>query len=101
VLDTFCANVGPLLNTIVFPVVGRSLDWARRWPLGTVDLVFLDADHDYAAVAADIAAWRPVVRPGGILCGHDFGDFAGVTRAVVEAFDGRYHVEGTVWWVNV
>jgi len=35
------------------------------------DLVFLDADHRYHAIAADIKAWRRKVKRGGILCGHD------------------------------
>ncbi|CAE8699620.1 unnamed protein product, partial [Polarella glacialis] len=39
---------------------------------GSMDLVFLDARHDYEAVSDDIQAWRPKVRPGGILSGHDF-----------------------------
>lgn len=37
-----------------------------------MDLVFIDADHRYPAVRDDIAAWWPKVRPGGILCGHDY-----------------------------
>jgi hypothetical protein len=37
----------------------------------TFDLVFIDADHSYASVTADIAAWRSKVRRAGILCGHD------------------------------
>ena len=39
---------------------------------GTLDFVYLDADHSYAAVKADIAAWWPKVRKGGILAGHDY-----------------------------
>ena len=35
------------------------------------DLVFLDADHSYDEALKDIVQWRPKVRPGGILCGHD------------------------------
>jgi len=39
----------------------------------SVDLVFLDADHTFKAVCADINAWWPKVKPGGFLAGHDFG----------------------------
>jgi len=98
VLDTFCANVGPRLLSTVVPIVGRSLDWARRWPF-QVNLIFLDADHDYEAVAADIRTWMPHVQTGGILCGHDWG-WPGVTRAVGELVPG-YRVDGTVWWAYV
>ena len=63
VLDTFCRNAGPHLMHSIVPIVGSSADWARRWPR-TVDLVFLDADHGYEPVKADIAAWRPR-RPAG------------------------------------
>ena len=37
-----------------------------------VDLVFIDADHREEGVIRDIEAWRPKIREGGILCGHDF-----------------------------
>lgn len=43
----------------------------RLWK-GGFDAVYLDADHSYSAVVADIEAWLPLVRSGGILCGHDF-----------------------------
>ena len=58
-----------------------------------VDFVFIDADHSYEGCAADIAAWWPRVKPGGWLCGHDYGERPkgqeqynkpGVTRAVNE-----------------
>lgn len=38
----------------------------------SLDLVFIDAAHDYESVKADIAAWRSKVRPGGWLSGHDY-----------------------------
>jgi hypothetical protein len=55
----------------------------------SVDWVYIDGDHHYAAVKSDLELWYPKVRPGGILSGRDFGlddrwwgD--GVTRAVRE-----------------
>lgn len=96
VFRTFLRNVGPLAFNRIVPCPGPSLFWASVWPF-PVDLVFLDADHDYEAVEADIAAWAPHVRPGGILCGHDYGGFEGVTRAVDEF--GKDGVLGLgVWW---
>lgn len=60
-------------------------------------LVFLDADHSYAAVRDEIAWARQRGVP--IICGHDYGvPRFGVTRAVDEAFGtGGVAVGGTVW----
>lgn len=55
-----------------------------------VDWVYIDARHDYDHARADIAAWWPLVRPGGLLAGHDYLDTTrgptvfGVKRAVDE-----------------
>lgn len=68
------------------------------------DLVFLDADHSYEAVRDDIWAWALHVKPGGILCGHDYGvkAFPGVKRAVDEIFgEQNVNVVGRcIWWVR-
>lgn len=37
-----------------------------------LDWVFLDGDHDYQPVLDDIDAYWPLVKPGGILAGHDW-----------------------------
>ena len=53
-----------------------------------MSFVYIDALHDYDSVKADIAAWWPQVKPGGVLAGHDFHsgnpETAGVARAVRE-----------------
>lgn len=36
------------------------------------DLIYIDANHEYDSVKADIEAWWPLVKPGGILAGHDY-----------------------------
>lgn len=39
---------------------------------GSLDFVFIDAEHTELSVYADVYAWYPKVRSGGILMGHDF-----------------------------
>jgi cephalosporin hydroxylase len=36
-----------------------------------IDLLFIDADHTYKGVKADVELYRPLVRPGGHLALHD------------------------------
>lgn len=65
-----------------------SAEAAARARADTFDCVFIDALHDYASVREDIAVWTPLVRPGGVLAGHDFNHkWPGVERAIAEAFD--------------
>lgn len=48
------------------------------------DMVFIDGDHTYEAVKNDIANYVGVLKPGGILSGHDLTVFPGVDNAVLE-----------------
>lgn len=80
---------------------------AENFDDASYDFVYLDAKHDYASVVADIAAWWPKVRPGGLLCGHDYGrekpagikGLAWNVKAAVDAFalGLELYVEGVVW----
>lgn len=75
---------------------------ADRVQPATLDFVFIDADHHYHAVADDIARWRPKLRPGGWLTGHDFNRerFPGVIQAVDEVFGSRVQLfDWHVWAV--
>jgi len=86
VLATFRHNVhGYSMEEGVYPLVGPSKEIARVIRDGALDLVFLDGDHSYGATQADIAAWSPKLRSGGILCGHDCE--ARVTRGNVAQYE--------------
>jgi hypothetical protein len=101
IYEVFLGNIGTHLFRSIFPLVGNSAFWARKWPHGMVDLVFLDADHSYEAVKADIRDWRPLVRPGGILCGHDYRGFPGVTQAVNEEIPDVQTIGHCIWWTKI
>ncbi len=52
------------------------------------DLVFIDAEHSYEGVKQDIQLWSPLLRSGGILCGHDYhGEYGARYPGVKEAVD--------------
>jgi hypothetical protein len=60
--------------------IEASLDITNR----TLDFVYIDAMHDFDNVMADILAWAPKVRKGGIVSGHDYEHYynCGVPIAV-------------------
>lgn len=84
----------------IFAVRGQSVEVAATWTL-PVDFVFLDAEHSYEAVKADIEAWWPHLKVGGVFCGHDYGvkGFPGVKQAVDERFQNVGQV-GNIWWIK-
>jgi predicted O-methyltransferase YrrM len=49
-----------------------SVEAAKFFNFESLDFIYIDAAHDYANVTADIEAWWPKVKKGGILSGHDY-----------------------------
>ena len=84
-------------------VVDTTIHAATRFEDGFFDCVFIDADHSYAGCRADILAWRSKVRPGGLLCGHDYANKAGeVKLAVDEIFpSGVFVGDDHTWFVRL
>ena len=52
----------------------------------SLDFVYIDALHDYDSVKADMEAWLPKLKYGGVLAGHDYSlqDWPGIYTAVEE-----------------
>ncbi|HEY4428616.1 MAG TPA: class I SAM-dependent methyltransferase [Solirubrobacteraceae bacterium] len=78
----------------------RSVEAAADFPDESLDWVYIDGDHTYEAVKADLAAYARAVKPGGLLAGDDYGLAGwwgdGVTRAVDEfAANARLTIIGT------
>jgi len=86
----------------VVPIRLPSKEAARLLSSHRFDLVFIDGDHIYSAVKDDILYWKPLVAPGGILCGHDYQDALGVEQAVTELLPNAQIADGTsIWWVEL
>jgi len=97
-----------------FTTVGRftlerrtSAEASAMVPEASLDIVFLDARHDFEAVWHDVVAWHRKVKPGGVLCGHDFSwMFPTVAMAVYKAAfstpDRKIHLTPDgVWWFQL
>lgn len=72
---------------------------------GSLDFVYIDANHAHDFVLADIRAWTPKVRAGGIISGHDYDRVgAAVRECAAETGVREWFVTGDAhpsWlWVN-
>jgi predicted O-methyltransferase YrrM len=63
-----------------------------------VAMVFIDADHSYEGVRADIEQALKVSPV--IICGDDY-HFEGVKKAVNEFFGQEFKLDGELWWVDL
>jgi hypothetical protein len=83
-------------NTKSFPnlelIKMDSVPAADKFADNSIDMVWLDAGHDYDSVMADIKTWLPKCRK--IICGHDY-DHEGVRKAVFDS-----HLLPTQPWEN-
>ena len=52
--------------------VGRTWGTNKQLPGILVDMVFVDGDHSKEGLTADIEAWEPWVKDGGIMVFHDY-----------------------------
>lgn len=100
----------PQLKVLKLTSKDASLLFDRFVGKGYFDLVFIDADHSYEAVKEDIVLWESLVKPNGVLCGHDYGidrDYGkdekprhpGVAKAVDEIFGCEVSVLDCGVWV--
>jgi len=82
------ARLHPSMDAIV--VIANSATYHKQFR-GQAHLLFIDGDHSYEGVRADIAGWAPKIASGGIISFHDFKTepkvakkHVGIRKAVLE-----------------
>ena len=100
VYSSFYSNVKDCKNLIVFR--GELPQFVESKIMGEqAGLVFIDGDHREEQVRIDIDAAMKILRPGGIIAGHDYThtDWPGVKRVVDELFPTAMKWE-SIWWIQ-
>jgi hypothetical protein len=75
-----------------------SVETAAGFKDHSIDVVYIDGNHTLPYVIADVHAWAPKVRPGGMVCGHDYGRRSvGHVKEAVMTWTARYGI--APWFV--
>jgi hypothetical protein len=83
------------VDDMITVIQGDSADSAKHIADGSLAFCYIDAAHDYASAKRDIQAWRPKVKSGGVLAGHD-AQWHEVAKAVSEETKNA-QILGAVW----
>ena len=102
VYDTFRKNMKGILGTKVLMLRMHSSEALKELSRVKFDMIFIDGDHTYEGVKADIQACLPLLAPGGLICGHDYNvqHTDSVNRAVHELVPGGRAVGVRDLWSN-
>ena len=93
VYDEFFKNVGHFKNLVIHRK--KSVEGAKDFEDGSMDMVFIDAGHQYHEVKEDIEAWKHKCKI--LLCGHDY-NWPPVAKAVIDTIGEPDGVCGTIWF---
>ena len=81
-------GIEPIPDTNLNMVIGESTVVASIWK-EPIDLLFIDGDHHYELVSADLKAWLPHVKLKGRVLFHDYDSHLGVTMAAHRAIEDK------------
>jgi hypothetical protein len=101
-IETFRQNVSDLANIV--PLQGYSPRDFAGWRR-TIDLLFDDCVHTNPTLHENLSFWTPLVRPGGIIAGHDCSDEFPDVKAEVDDLAAKINktaeVEITLWSIRL
>jgi predicted O-methyltransferase YrrM len=97
--EQFLKNISPLPIDSIIPIRRASVEAAKLFADDSLDVVYIDASHNYIDVANDIDAWISKVKSGGIIAGHDYSPniWNGVVCTVNATFGENIRVSRNSW----
>ena len=118
-IESFMGNLDGSVDGFPLPPINRYLQnvktiWAfqnictthlpskearKRFASRSLDFMFIDGNHSYEEVKADLLRWKTAVKTGGIIAGDDYG-WDGVNQAVKEVLP-HHKNKNEVWWARV
>jgi predicted O-methyltransferase YrrM len=81
--ETFIKNMKPV-ESFYRPVRMTSLEAAAQYEDNSIDFIMIDGAHEYEAVKADILAFLPKMKNGGVITGDDVWQGTGPLLAAQE-----------------
>ena len=72
-----------------------SMEAVKAFSPNSIDFVFIDGNHDFKHAYEDIREWTKIVKPGGIVSGHDYTEDSKRDYGVIEAVN-KYVEENNI-----
>jgi hypothetical protein len=96
--DTAPGRLGQVMKNTIYPnidkivnITGFSQNSSWIFKPELIDVLLIDGDHHSTAVKRDYFLYRPLVKNGGIIAFHDYGNFPTVGHGVDHnVFDPHY-----------
>jgi predicted O-methyltransferase YrrM len=100
VFEAFQERTTPLGN--VSYSRGKSLDALEFVKDGELDFIYIDGDHRYEGVLADLKGWRKKLKEGGIMAGHDWS-WQSIKKALLEEIGQKDYTlfQGDSWAIKL
>jgi hypothetical protein len=79
-----------VLSGRVQTIRGESVKATKHFEPSTLDMVYIDTSHWYPHTLHELRAYQKLIKPGGLLAGHDYNlfnsklGFCGVEKSVTE-----------------
>ena len=75
------------------------------WWTETIDFLYEESSHVNPQLRDTLEFWVPLVRPGGIIAGHDYDhrwypDITAEVDALAKKLNTKLNVQGKVWWMQ-